>query len=145
MKGIAIRDYCPEDYSDILTLWSLTGIDGAQRGDNQEIIEHSIKLGGKLIVAELSKKQIVGTSWITFDGRRLHLHHFGVHPEYQRKGIGTLLTRETLSFAKAKGFQIKLEVHQTNLPAIALYKKHGFTYLGDYDVYIIRDVKGPEI
>ncbi len=34
---------------------------------------------------------------------------------------------------------VKLEVHRSNKRAIELYKKAGFSYLGDYDVYIIRD------
>jgi diamine N-acetyltransferase len=55
-------------------------------------------------------------------------------------GIGKLLTRQSLVFAKEKGYQIKLEVHQSNVNAINLYKQFGFTFLGDYDVYIIRDL-----
>jgi len=30
-------------------------------------------------------------------------------------------------------------------PAAALYRKAGFEYLGDYDVYIIRDIQSIEI
>ena len=85
--------------------------------------------------------KVIGTSWMTFDGRRILLHHFGIHPEYQRKGIGLLLARESLKFVKQKGYQVKLEVHKNNHAAIELYKKLGFTYLGDYDVYIIRDLR----
>jgi ribosomal protein S18 acetylase RimI-like enzyme len=35
---------------------------------------------------------------------------------------------------------IKLEVHKDNVKALGLYKKAGFGYLGDYHVYIIRDI-----
>jgi ribosomal protein S18 acetylase RimI-like enzyme len=114
---------------------------GAQRGDNQQIIEQCIKMGGKLLVAISQNGELVGTSWMTFDGRRIHLHHFGVSPKYQRKGIGKILTRESIRFAKDMGYQIKLEVHKDNTPAINLYKHMGFKYLGDYDVYIIRDLE----
>jgi ribosomal protein S18 acetylase RimI-like enzyme len=38
------------------------------------------------------------------------------------------------------GSQVKLEVHSTNLKAINLYKKFGFKHLGEYNVYIIRDI-----
>ena len=138
----AIREYTSGDYDQIQNLWAQTGLGSAARGDNQQIIEHSISMGGRLLVAVLSTAEIIGTSWMTFDGRRLHLHHFGVSPAYQRKGVGDRLTIESLRFAKQKGYQIKLEVHQSNTPAIALYKKHGFQFLGDYDVYIIRDLNG---
>jgi ribosomal-protein-alanine N-acetyltransferase len=90
-------------------------------------------------------QNITGTSWLTFDGRRLHLHHFGIDPAYQGRGLAKELLRETLRFVKKKGYQVKLEVHVSNTVAIELYKKAGFEYLGDYDIYIIRDIQSIEI
>lgn len=142
---ISINDYQPSDFEQIANLWIATGLGNPQRGDNQQIVEQSIRLGGKLLVAKTLSDEVVGTSWITFDGRRLHLHHFGVHPSYQRQGIGDRLSVASLRFAKQKGYQIKLEVHKSNTAAIALYKKHGFSFLGDYDVYIVRDIEGIRI
>ncbi|MBW6498903.1 MAG: GNAT family N-acetyltransferase [Bacteroidales bacterium] len=135
---ILIRDYSPRDYHAIAVLWAETGLGGPQRGDNQQIIEQSIAMGGKMLVATLEDGTLIGTSWMTFDGRRIHLHHFGISPKLQRQGIGRQLAIASIAFAKEKGYQIKLEVHQTNTAAIALYKGLGFQYLGDYDVYIIR-------
>jgi [ribosomal protein S18]-alanine N-acetyltransferase len=135
---IQIRDYRPDDYPAIARLWSETGLGGPQRGDNQQVIEQSLTLGGKMLVATFSDGTLIGTSWMTFDGRRIHLHHFGISPQYQRQGIGRQLAIASIAFAKEKGYQIKLEVHQTNTAAIELYKGLGFQYLGDYDVYIIR-------
>jgi ribosomal protein S18 acetylase RimI-like enzyme len=54
-------------------------------------------------------------------------------------GYAHLLMEESLNFAKTTGKQIKLEVHESNHVAIRLYKKWGFNYLGDYEVYIIRN------
>ena len=136
---IFIRDYRPSDYPAIEKLWAETGLGGAVRGDNQQIIEQSIAMGGKMLVAVLDDQTLVGTSWMTFDGRRIHLHHFGISPAYQRKGLGRQLALASLAFAKEKGYQVKLEVHQTNTAAVELYKSLGFRYLGDYDVYIIRE------
>lgn len=142
-KPYNIREYCPNDYRGVLTLWQQTGLGGAHRGDNEKTIALSIALGGKFFVVEdTATDTIVGTSWMTFDGRRLHLHHFGIQPQLQQTGIGTDLAIESLAFAKEKKIQVKLEVHKDNLKAINLYRKLGFEYLGDYDVYIIRDVEG---
>ena len=141
MKDLIVRNYTTPDFDNLMILWKETGLGGAQRGDNAKIIEQSIEMGGKLIVVEnLETKEIVGSSWMTFDGRRIHLHHIGVLPSYQNKGLGKLLTKESLRFAKEKGYQIKLEVHQSNTKAIDIYKKAGFSFLGDYDVYIVRDL-----
>lgn len=137
---IQIRGYRPDDYPAIARLWSETGLGGAQRGDSQQIIEQSLTLGGKMLVATFADGTLVATSWMTFDGRRIHLHHFGVSPKFQRQGIGRQLAMASIAFAKEKGYQIKLEVHQNNTAAIKLYQGLGFQYLGDYDVYIIRKV-----
>ncbi len=135
-----IRDYLPEDYPQIIELWKLTGMGDERRGDDQQVIERSLELGGRLLVMiGLPENGIIGTSWITFDGRRLHLHHFGIHPDYQGKGLSHRLTEASIAFAREKKTQIKLEVHRDNRKAVSLYKKHGFKYLGDYNVYIIRD------
>lgn len=135
-----IRDFKASDYEGLIELWALTNLGSPQRGDNLAIIEQSVAMGGKLLVVETEKQVIIGTAWMTFDGRRIHLHHFGIHPDYQRKGLGLRLAKECLKHVKEKGYQVKLEVHRSNTAAIGLYKKVGFTYLGDYDVFIIRDL-----
>lgn len=141
MINYIIRDYNNEDFEKLNKLWQETELGGVQRGDNAQVIELSINIGGKLILLEnTNTKEIFGSSWMTFDGRRIHLHHIGVKPSYQNQGFGKLLTKESLKFAKEKGYQIKLEVHQNNKKAIEIYKKLGFVFLGDYDVYIIRDL-----
>ena len=101
MVKYIIRDYTNDDYIELNKLWEETGLGGAQRGDNDKIIEQSIRLGGKLILIENTEtKEIIGSSWMTFDGRRLHLHHIGVKPAFQNQGLGKLLTKESLKFAK---------------------------------------------
>jgi ribosomal protein S18 acetylase RimI-like enzyme len=138
---IVIREYKSDDYVQVQHVWKESGVGGAHRGDNQAIIEDSLRLGGKLFVLEdTSENKILGTSWMTFDGRRIHLHHIGVLPEYQNRGYGSRLTQKSLEFAKEKGYQIKLEVEENNHKAIAIYKKLGFKRLGDYDIYIVRDL-----
>ncbi|MCB9002580.1 MAG: GNAT family N-acetyltransferase [Bacteroidales bacterium] len=137
---IAIRDFTPGDYEGVTDVWQLTNIGNPARGDNLDTILRSIAMGGKLLVAVNQENKVIGTSWMTFDGRRIHLHHFGVHPDFQRKGIGKMLCTESLKFVKDKGYQVKLEVHKENKAALNLYKQFGFQYLGDYDIYIIRDL-----
>jgi len=136
-----IRDYRKGDFKEIMDLWIATDLGRPERGDNEKIIEDSIKMGGSLqVMEEKTRGKIIGTSWMTFDGRRIHLHHFGILPDYQGKGLAKNLLEESLKFVKKKGYQVKIEVHRDNLKAISIYKKAGFDYLGDYDVYIIRNV-----
>jgi len=98
-------------------------------------------MGGQLLLMiNTDSEIIVGTSWLTVDGRRTYLHHFGIHTDYQGKGLSKLLLDASLKLAKSFGMQIKLEVHKDNVKALGLYKTAGFKYLGDYYVYIIRDI-----
>lgn len=114
---------------------------GSERGDTAEIVSQSIKMGGKLLVmVEKFSGRLTGTSWMTFDGRRIHMHHFGITPSMQGKGLAKPLVKESLKFAAEKGYQVKLEVHQSNTKAVNLYIKSGFKRLGDFDVYIIRNL-----
>lgn len=138
--GFRIRDYRPEDYPAISELWELTGLATPARGDDNEVILRTLALGGRLRIMEDGEGRIIGTSWLSFDGRRTYIHHFGIHPEYQKKGYGDMLAKDSLECAHEIGLQIKLEVHRDNTAAVRLYLKHGFNYLGDYDVYIIRDI-----
>lgn len=131
-------DYLPEDYKDVMQIWESTNLSDPKRGDNPKIIQETIRIGGKLFLLKTIQDELIGTAWITYDGRRLHLHHFGIKPSFQNKGFGKILATYCLNFAKKRNMQIKLEVHDKNISAINLYKKIGFEYLGDYDLYIIR-------
>ena len=135
------------DFPGIMEVWSATGLSRPERGDDEATIERSIAMGGAMLVMfdEEDEGKITGTSWLTFDGRRLHMHHFGIAPAFQGRGLSAELLRESLRLVKEKGYQVKLEVHRTNEAAVRLYRKAGFEYLGDYDVYIIRDIQSIEI
>lgn len=133
-----IRKFTESDYEAVLEVWKQTDMGGAHRGDNLDVINDTLKNGGVLFVL-LANEQIVGTSWITNDSRRLYLHHFGIMPAYQAKGLSNLLMDASMQFARESGLQIKLEVHKNNAIARRLYEKYGFKYLGDYDVFIVRE------
>jgi ribosomal protein S18 acetylase RimI-like enzyme len=139
--AILIREYSESDYPEMIRLWESLGLGGEHRGDDGKVINRTIQLGGQLLlmIAEGSNA-IIGTSWLTVDGRRTYLHHFGIHADYQGYGLAKTLLDESLKLAKTFGMQIKLEVHKDNVKALGLYSKAGFTYLGDYLVFIIRDI-----
>jgi len=55
----------------------------------------------------------------------------GVIPSYRGKGIGSLLLKEVIAMAKARGLEkVELEVYEGNSGARALYKKFGFVEEG---------------
>ena len=141
LPPFTIRDYKATDYNEMVILWEKIGLGAANRGDVPEVIERTLKTGGRLLVmTEPGTGEIIGTSWLTVDGRRTYLHHFGIAGTWQGRGLSKPLLEASLEIAISTGFQVKLEVHSSNVKAINLYKSFGFSYLGDYDVYIIRDI-----
>jgi ribosomal protein S18 acetylase RimI-like enzyme len=140
-ENFQIREYRDTDYEEIIKFWDETELGRPERGDNRATIEETIRLGGILLVMEeKTTGKFAGTSWLTYDGRRVFLHHFGILPAFQGRGLANSLLRESLAFVRQNGHQVKLEVHTSNYKAINLYKKFGFEPLGDYEVYILRDI-----
>jgi len=135
----AVRPFAAADYPAVADLWRRTGLDAPGRGDDLATIERTLAAGGRLLVLEVDGA-VAGSAWLTGDGRRRYLPHFGVAPERQRQGLGRLLLDAALAAARDLGLQLKLEVHRDNAAAVALYRQAGFARLGDYDVYLRRDL-----
>jgi ribosomal protein S18 acetylase RimI-like enzyme len=140
MSSLNIIQFLPEYFEKVDTFWNDTGLGGTHRGDNLDVILTTIQAGGHLLLMINDKNEVIGTSWMTSDKRRTYIHHFGIKKEYRRQGLAIKLMNQTMSIANQMGFQIKLEVHRDNIPAINLYKQFGFNYLGEYDILIKRDV-----
>lgn len=136
-----IRGFIDSDYPEMIRLWESLGLGGTHRGDDLLVINRTIKMGGQLLLmVEKESASIVGSSWLTVDGRRTYLHHFGIKEGLQGKGLAKMLLTESLKLAKTFGMQVKLEVHKDNFKALDLYTKARFSYLGDYQTFIIRDI-----
>jgi ribosomal protein S18 acetylase RimI-like enzyme len=138
-EDIIIRDFRPEDYSRLYLLWQDTGLTYPERGDTLETIQETLQMGGRLLVmADRHTGDIIGSSWMTCDGRRIFVHHFGIRTDCQNQGLGTLLAEECMAYLRTQKKQVKLEVHKDNHVAVRLYKKSGFLELKDYRVFMIR-------
>lgn len=138
---ITIRDYRPDDFEGLMALWEETGLTYPERADDAKTIEETLKLGGKLLVMlDGPDGSIIGSSWMSYDGRRIYLHHFGIRTDLQGKGFGKMLAVETMKFLRTMKKQVKLEVHKDNKAAIALYENLGFSPFRDYLIYMLRNV-----
>jgi [ribosomal protein S18]-alanine N-acetyltransferase len=68
-------------------------------------------------------------AWVVFD--ELHLQNLAVHPDWRRKGIGSLLVRHALELGRGKKTRTAiLEVRRSNEEALGLYRKFGFEVVG---------------
>lgn len=60
-----------------------------------------------------------------------HITNVAVHPDYRKQGIAIALISHFIDYGKENDFEfLTLEVRESNIPAISLYKKFGFTEVG---------------
>jgi len=79
-------------------------------------------------VAEVNGR-VVGYIAVSFepDSRLGSINMASVDPDYQRKGIGSMLMEAALEFLKLRGARkVCAAVSHVNRPAIMYYMKHGF-------------------
>jgi ribosomal-protein-alanine N-acetyltransferase len=75
--------------------------------------------------------RIVAYGGMWFILNEVHITNIAVHPDYRKKGVGTLLLREMISYASSRGMEsFTLEVRVSNTDALRLYKKMGFMEAG---------------
>jgi ribosomal protein S18 acetylase RimI-like enzyme len=132
-----MREYRQGDFQELEKLWRETGVFRPERGDTSDTIIQCNRMGGTLLILEDEvNKRIVGSSWLTWDGRRVHMQYFAVLPALQGNGYGRQLALASMDFARSLKAPIKLEVHHNNIQAIQLYENMGFKVLHGYEVYI---------
>lgn len=78
------------------------------------------------------------TNWINFRGENvLEIHEIFVLPEFRRRGIGSKLLKELLSYGIKKGKKTaELWVGKTNYDAIKFYKNFGFEEAGEWGKWL---------
>ncbi len=90
--------------------------------------------------------QVVFTAWIdgfpvakantnAFAYRQSQIGGVFVRPEFRGRGIAKLLVRELVYVLINQGWQVRLFVKKTNLPAIAVYRTLGFTVQNEYGIF----------
>ncbi len=98
------------------------------------------------------RAQSLGTFWgVKIDGRlvamagqRLRHPGFGelsglcTHPDFQGRGLGTLLFRFVAGEISARGDIVFLHAYYTNTPAITLYKALGFKLRSEMNLRVVK-------
>ncbi|MBI2545057.1 MAG: GNAT family N-acetyltransferase [Candidatus Aenigmarchaeota archaeon] len=71
--------------------------------------------------------RLIGTGRIVEDGIMCMFYDIGVHPDYQRQGVGAKILEELINRVKDKGYaSIALFAWEENPANIPFYEKFGF-------------------
>ncbi len=104
-------------------LWSLEGYKREIESPNSCLLTVSLNLG------ETKKVIGLGCFWAVLE--EAHITILAIHPDYQGRGLGSLLLKNLLEEAYNRGLErATLEVAESNKKAINLYKKFGFKEAG---------------
>ena len=92
-----------------------------------------------LVVVRRPGEEVVGyiIYWQIRDD--VHVNNIAVHPECRGLGLGEAMMRFAIAKVRAAGAEfMTLEVRQSNVGAVTLYKKLGFEVLGTRKNYYTR-------
>lgn len=131
MKSYKIREYSPQDYTDVTALWLKAGL-VLSISDMEEELHRVLPLHPELFLIAEMYNYPVGTVLGTFDGRRGYVHHLAVLPEFQKMGIGTALLSELETrYKKMHVVKIHLFIETFNADVESYYIKHGWSRRND--------------
>lgn len=140
LQRLALREMTHEDIEAVMHIersiypWPWT------RGNFSD----SLDSGYLCAVAEL-EGAMAGYAVMMFVPYEAHLLTIGIAQEFQRQGWGSALLGALLARAREAGAErILLEVRPSNAPALALYRRNGFTQIGLRRGYYPADNKGRE-
>jgi ribosomal-protein-alanine N-acetyltransferase len=87
-------------------------------------------LASRCWVADLDGRVIaMVVAWFIVD--EIHIATIATHPDFRKQGVGKSLLLHTLSSAKKEGALTSfLEVRESNLAAIEMYRQFGFVEAG---------------
>ena len=144
-RAVVVRELRLEDLDGLLELVNSTVREGApinrvtelSRAEEVEFLPKrlgEIKRGETVqFIAEIDGEVVGNAEVRRHVCRQSHVGTMGivVKSGYRRIGIGTRLIEKLLSEGKKQGLKIvTLQVNETNLPAITLYRKLGFNETG---------------
>ena len=93
-----------KDYSEIWTLWENTeGVGLSGNDDSKESIKKFLSKNPDTCFIAKDKNEIIGTIMAGSDGRRGHIYHLMVKPDYRKKGLGRKLLEEAEKGLRKEG------------------------------------------
>jgi len=106
MSGmIRTREFSIDDYEAAVELWKrVEGIEIAE-GDDRESVVQFLKRNPQLSRVAIDGSKVVGVSICGHDGRRGHIYHLAIDPEYRGLGLGKRLVEECFDRLREVGIQ----------------------------------------
>lgn len=133
--AIQLKRLLTDDIDDVINIESLIFPEPWSRGQFERELESTISVYFKA----QADGELIGYTGVMFIADEAHLTTIGVHPGWQRKGIGKMLFCKAIWTAiNRKATVMTLEVRVSNDVARKLYRMFGFSIVGTRKGYYSR-------
>ena len=135
-----IRPMIQSDVPALLTLWKESNLHFANKKREMYECNMMIEMNPTSCFVAAEDEQIVGSVFGIFNGRRGWINHLAIHPNHQKKGLGSKLLNAAVQDLQKRGAtRIVLGVSTSNLKTMEFYYKNGFQIMDDA-VYLTKDL-----
>lgn len=97
---------------------------------NRSALENQMNSRDCSFIAAVSGENVLGYAGLMSVLDEGYISNVAVSPQFRRNGVADALIDELIMRTKSRLSFMTLEVREGNLPAIELYKKHGFKTVG---------------
>ncbi|MCL2576108.1 MAG: GNAT family N-acetyltransferase [Defluviitaleaceae bacterium] len=101
------------------------------------VLKISGKIAGSMLLNHIQYDAYAQAKWgvDAYGDEVMVLYRLVTHPDFMKQGVSSHLLDFAKKYALEKGCKtIRLDVTPRNIPAIALYEKHGYTYVDTVDL-----------
>jgi ribosomal protein S18 acetylase RimI-like enzyme len=129
-RGFQIRQGAPSDYATVEEIWRATGL--LRSFDQSKTYQTLAKMKIHILLLAEVDQIVVGAANAFYGGWIGYIHHLGVHPDFQRLGIGSLLLNAVCRQLKTRKIQFAtllipaISTRKQNYERQKFYKLHGF-------------------
>ncbi len=128
MDDLVIRPFQAADEAGIATLWGKVFPNPSPWNMPVADIQSKKAVQPELFFVAVQNNRIIGTAMGGYDGHRGWVYYLGVHPEFRRCGIGSMLMRSVEKGLIAIGCsKLNLQVRASNVDVVNFYKQLGYS------------------
>lgn len=124
---VQVRPYGDGDEEAVVALWSRVFPGPSPWNDPRLVIATKTATQPELFFVAVVEGSVVGTAIGGFDGHRGWLYTVAVHPDWQRRAIGTALVRRVEAALVTLGCpKLNLQIVTSNAGVVAFYERLGY-------------------
>ncbi len=126
---VSLRRFRMQDYDTITKMWGDAGLKFRSEGsDSPERIAFQLRHPSSLYFVAEADGHAVGTIFATHDGRNGWINQLAVSPEFQKRGIGSLLLREAEAHIFGSDIGLAFLLAGKDSPSLGFFEKCGYRF-----------------